>query len=260
VWRILDADVIKPWQYEHWIFPRADNFLEKAAVVLDLYQGYWKGERLDPFDSVLSADEKTSIQARIRCHLSVAPGPNRARRVEAEYERGGALQYLAAWDVRVGRVLGRCEPKTGIEPFGRLVQQVMESPEYRYPSGRHDVRTQVFWIVDNGSSHRGEASSARLGHAYSNAVLVHLPVHASWLNQVEVYFSLLQRKVLTPNDSTDLRELELRIKLYEELTNKQPKPFAWTFTKYDLLNLLQRIARREATTQAKTPSTQHELG
>jgi hypothetical protein len=260
VWRILDADAIKPWQYEHWIFPRAANFFEKAAVVLDLYQGYWEGERIDPFDAVLSSDEKTSIQARIRCHTTVGPGPQRPRRVEAEYQRGGALQYLAAWDVRAGRVLGRCEPKTGIEPFGRLVQQVMGTPEYRWPGGRRDVRTRVFWIVDNGSSHRGEASVARLRRIYPNAILVHLPVHASWLNQVEVYFSLLQRKVLTPNDSTDLRDLELRIRLYEELTNKQPKPFVWTFTKYDLFNLLQRIARREAATRAEAPRTDASRG
>jgi hypothetical protein len=103
---------------------------------------------------------------------------------------------------------------------------------------------RVFWIVDNGSSHRGEASVKRMSGAYPNAILVHLPVHASWLNQVEVYFSLLQRKVLTPNDSTSLQELELRIKFYEELTNKQPKPFHWRFTKYDLFNLLQRLAKR----------------
>ena len=255
VWRIPDADAIKPWQYEHWIFPRAANFFEKAAVVLDLYQGYREGERIDPFDSILSSDEKTSIQARSRCHASVGPGPERPRRVEAEYRRGGALQHLAAWDVRQGRVLGRCEPKTGIEPFGRLVQQVMDASEYRWPGGRRDVRTHVFWVVDNGSSHRGEASVTRVRRAYPNAVLVHLPVHASWLNQVEVYFALLQRKVLTPNDSTDLQDLELRIKLYEELTNKQPKPSDWAFTKYDLFDLLQRIARREAANRAQIPGT-----
>ncbi|MBV8398194.1 MAG: transposase [Acetobacteraceae bacterium] len=246
VWEVLDADAIKPWQYEHWIFPRAPDFFAKAAVVLDLYQGYWQGERLDPFDRILSSDEKTSIQARIRLHPTLEPGPGRRRRVEAEYERGGALQYLAAWDVQEGRVMGRCEAKTGIEPFGRLVQQVMEHPEYRWPCGRRDVRSQVFWVVDNGSSHRGQASVQRLSQAYPNAILVHTPVHASWLNQVEVYFSLLQRKVLTPNDSANLQELELRIRLYEELTNSQPKPFDWKFTKYDLFDLLQRLARREA--------------
>jgi hypothetical protein len=255
VWEILDADAIKPWQYEHWIFPRAPDFFAKAAVVLDLYEGYWQEERLDPFDRVLSSDEKTSIQARIRCHETLEPGPNRPRRVEAEYGRGGALQYLAAWDVQQGRVMGRCEAKTGIAPFGRLVKQVMEHPEYRIPFGRSDVRSRVFWVVDNGSSHRGEASVKRMSKAYSNAILVHLPVHASWLNQVEVYFSLLQRKVLTPNDSKDLAELELRIRLYEELTNKNPKPFAWKFTKHDLFDLLQRIARREAARKAATTAT-----
>src|SRR6185437_10490424 len=250
VWRMLDGDAIKPWQYEHWIFPRAPDFFAQAAVVLDLYEGYWQGERLDPFDRVLSSDEKTSIQARIRTHASLPPAPGRRRRVEAEYERGGALQYLAAWDVQRGMVMGRCEAKTGIEPFGRLVEQVMEHPEYRTPQGRHDVRSQVFWVVDNGSSHRGQASCQRMSKAYANAILVHTPVNASWLNQVEVYFSLLQRKVLVPNDSVDLQELQLRIRLYEELTNQQPRPFDWRFTKYDLFNLLQRLASREAARKA----------
>jgi DDE superfamily endonuclease len=247
VWRILDEDAIKPWQYEHWIFPRAANFFEKAAIVLDLYEGYWQGGRIDPFDRIISSDEKTSIQARIRRHTTLGPAPGRRRRVEAEYERGGALQYLAAWDVQQGLVMGLCEAETGIEPFGRLVQRVMERPAY----GSAD---RVFWVVDNGSSHRGEASVKRMGRTYANAILVHLPVHASWLNQVEVYFSLLQRKVLTPNDSTDLQELELRIRLYEELTNKQPKPFDWRFTKYDLFDLLQRLATREAA-RGSTPGT-----
>jgi hypothetical protein len=252
VWEILDADAIKPWQYEHWVFPRAADFFTKAAVVLDLYQGYWRDERLDPFDRVISSDGKTSIQARVRTHEALGPGPGRRRRVEHEYERGGALQYLAAWDVQRGRVMGRCETKTGIEPFGRLVKQVMGHPDYGTPCGRADVRSRVFWAVDNGPSHRGEASVKRLSGAYANAILVHTPVHASWLNQVEIYFSMLQRKVLTPNDSASLKELELRIKLYEELTNQRAKPFDWKFTKYDLFNLLQRLARRKATSPVAT--------
>jgi DDE superfamily endonuclease len=260
VWRILDEDAIKPWQYEHWVFPRAPDFFAKAAVVLDLYQGYWRDERLDPFDRVFSSDEKTSIQARIRTHPTLPPGPGRRRRVEHEYERGGALQYLAAWDVQRGRVMGRCEASTGIEPFGRLVRQVMGSPEYRYPGGRSDVVSRVFWVVDNGSSHRGAASAERMRAWSANAVLVHLPVHASWLNQVEVYFALLQRKVLTPSDSADLQELELRIGLYEELTNQQPRPFDWRFTKHDLFALLQRVASRQAAAKAKTSPAQPSRG
>jgi hypothetical protein len=235
--RILDADAIKPWRYEHWIFPRAADFFRKAAVVLDLYEGYWQGERLDPFDRILSADEKTSIQARVRCHETLGPGPGRPRRVEGEYERGGALQYLVAWDVQEGRVFGRCEPSTGIEPFGRLVRQVMGQPEY---AGAH----RVFWVVDNGSSHRGEASVQRMLKAYPNAILVHLPVHASWLNQVEIYFSIIQRKVLTPNDFPNLHEVAVRLALYEGLNNRHPKPFNWRFTKYDLFDLLLRLSAR----------------
>jgi hypothetical protein len=238
VWRILDEDAIKPWQYEHWIFPRAANFFEKAAVVLDLYEGYWQGERIDPFDRIISSDEKTSIQARIRCHTTLGPAPGRRRRVEAEYERGGALQYLAAWDVQQGLVMGLCEAKTGIEPFGRLVQQVMERPVY----GSAD---RVFWVVDNGSSHRGEAARERMLGWYANATLVNTPVHASWLNQVEIYFSMVQRKVLTPNDFADLAEVEMRLRLYEELTNRRPKPFDWKFTRADLADLLRRLAAKE---------------
>jgi hypothetical protein len=155
VWRILDTDAIKPWRYKYWIFPRDPHFAEKAGPILDLYGGRWQGQPLGPKDHILSADEKTSIQARIRCHPSLPPAPDRTARIEHEYERGGALQYLAAWDVRRGYVMGRCEPTTGIEPFGRLIHQVLAEEPYR--SGE-----RLFWIVDNGSSHRGEAAKKRL--------------------------------------------------------------------------------------------------
>jgi homeodomain-containing protein len=152
LWRWLDADPIKPWQHRSWIFPRDPDFAVKAGRVLDLYQRWVEDRRLEPGEFVISADEKTSIQARCRCHLTLPPGRARAMRVEHEYERGGALAYLAAWDVHQARLFGRCEPTTGIEPFGRLVEQVMASEPYA--SAR-----QVFWVVDNGSSHRGRRRS-----------------------------------------------------------------------------------------------------
>jgi len=114
VWRILNDDAIRPWRYKYWIFPRDSRFAEKADPILELYEGFWKGKPLNAGDYILSADEKTSIQARLRCHHSLPPAPGRAARIENEYKRGGALQYLAAWDVRRGYVMGRCEPKTGI--------------------------------------------------------------------------------------------------------------------------------------------------
>jgi hypothetical protein len=239
VWRILDSDAIKPWRYQYWIFPRDPKFSEKAGRVLDLYAGSWEGRPLGRRDYIVSSDEKTSIQARIRCHATLSAGPGRPMRVEHEYKRGGALQYLAAWDVRRGRVLGRCEEKTGIDSFGRLVEQVMRTQPYRSAS-------RVFWVVDNGSSHRGQAAVRRLRKAYRKAVLVHTPVHASWLNQVEIYFSIIQRKVLTPNDFASLKEVEQRLKLYEELSNQEPRPFEWEFDRAALQTFMAKLeAKRE---------------
>jgi hypothetical protein len=159
--------------------------------VLDLYTRTWDGEPLGKRDFVISSDEKTSIQARVGCHPTLAPAPGRAMRVEHEYDRGGALAYVVAWDVHRAKVMGRGEPTTGIEPFRRLVAQVMSIEPYA--SAR-----RVFWVVDNGSSHRGDAAAERLRIDWPNAILVSLPMHASWLNQIEIYFSVIQRKVLTP--------------------------------------------------------------
>lgn len=234
IWRWLDEDAIKPWQHRSWIFPRDPNFQAKAERVLDLYQGVWEHQPLGDDDYVISADEKTSIQARIRLHPSKPPQPEKVMRVEFEYERGGALAYLAAWDVRRAKLFGCCEATTGIEPFGRLVQLVMEQEPYRRAK-------RVFWIVDNGSSHRGVAAIKRLQGAYPNLYLVHLPVHASWLNQVEIYFSIVQRKVLTPNDFSSLGEVGERLLAFQGLYEKAAQPFEWKFTRHDLHDLLAKL-------------------
>jgi hypothetical protein len=153
----LHQDAIRPWQYRSWIFPTDPEFATKAGRIFDLYQGRWEGELLHPGDMIISADEKPSIQARGRIAPTLPPaaGVPRGQRVEHTYERNGALTYLAAWDVRRGGVIGRCEPKGGIEPFGRLVEQVMTREPYA-------SALRVFWIVDNGSSHRGQRSVERL--------------------------------------------------------------------------------------------------
>jgi len=148
IWRWLSSDAIKPWQHRSWIFPRDPDFAAKAARVLDLYARRFDDTPLRCDEFVISADEKTSIQARIRKHATTPPAPRRSMRVEHEYARVGALAYLAAWDVHRAKVFGRCEDTTGIEPFDRLVEQVMTCQPYA--SAR-----RVFWVVDNGSSHRG---------------------------------------------------------------------------------------------------------
>jgi len=234
LWRWLDRDAIRPWRYRSWLFPRDPQFAEKAGRVLDLYEGRWEKKPLGPKEFVLSADEKTSIQARRRCHPSLAPAPDRPMRVEHEYERGGALAYIAAWDVHRAKIFGRCELTTGIVPFGRLVAEVMS--QQPYCSAR-----RVFWVVDNGSSHRGSVAARRLQERWPTIVLVHTPVHASWLNQVEIYFSIIQRKVLTPNDFQSLPEVAQRLLAFQGHYEQIAKPFQWTFTRRDLAKLLARL-------------------
>jgi hypothetical protein len=131
LWRWLSEDALRPWRHRCWIFPRDPAFAAKAGRILDLYQRRWENKPLGPHDFVLCADEKTSIQARRRKHSSLPPGPGRPIYVEHEYARAGAWAYIAAWDVHRAKLFGRCERKTGIVPFERLVAQVMRQQPYR---------------------------------------------------------------------------------------------------------------------------------
>ena len=243
IWRWLSADAIQPWRHRSWIFPRDPDFAAKAGRVLDLYARRHNRRTLGADDYVISADEKTSIQARDRKHDTAPPAPGQPMRTEHEYHRRGALAYLAAWDVHHAKVFGRCEPTSGIAPFMRLVDDVMSSEPYASAN-------RVFWVVDNGSSHRGQASIDRLHHAHANAHLIHLPVHASWLNQVEIYFSVIQRKVLTPNDFADLNDVEARLLAFQNYYEQIASPFEWKFTTADLNDLLARTAAHEPLPQA----------
>ena len=178
VWRWLSEDAIKPWQFRSWIFPRDPEFTAKAGQVLDLYAGRWEGELLHPGDYVVCCDEKPSIQARARRHTTrgATPAVKRGQRVEHEYARRGALCCFAAWDTRRARLFDRCDETDGIVPFDKLVEQFMSVEPY-------SKARRVFVIVDNGSAHRGQAAIKRLQGRYKNLILVHTPVHASWLNQ-----------------------------------------------------------------------------
>ena len=132
----------------------------------------------------------------------------------------------------------RVEKTTGIEPFGRLVEQVMTSEPYA--SAR-----RVFWIVDNGSSHNGVRSVDRMRAAWPTAELVHLPIHASWLNQVEIFFSIVQRKVIKPADFVDLDGLAGRLLAFQDRYNASAGPFDWHFGRKSLDRLLERLAAHE---------------
>ena len=202
--------------------------------MLDLYARQWQGQPLGPDGYEISADEKSQLQALARRHRGQPPAPGSTRRVEFEYRRGGTLAYFAAYDVHHARVLGQIAPKTGIEPFEKLVAHVMTTEPMPRPGGC------------SGSSTTARRTT---GQARSNACrprgrprpLVHLPVHASWLNQVEIYFSILQRKAINPNDFADLDQLSQRIIGFQDRYNTTATPFDWTYTRDDLNTFLHRL-------------------
>jgi transposase len=241
--RWLCEDTLKPWQHRSWIFPRDPDFAAKAARVLDLYARTWCGIELGADEYVLSADEKSQLQALSRRHPELAAGPGRTRRVEFEYRRHGTLAYFGAYDVHRAHLMGRVAPTTGIAPFAELVAQVMTREPYASAK-------RVFWVVDNGSSHAGARSVARMREAWPTAELVHLPVHASWLNQIEIVFSIIQRKVIKPVDFADLDALAARLTAFEPRYNATAIPFDWRFGRAELTDLLARMQARE---RAGTP-------
>jgi transposase len=247
VLRILAEHPIKPWQYQSWIFPRDPDFAAKASVILDLYQGYYQGKRLAPGDRILSVDAKPSIQARVRCHPASPPARGQPMRVEHEYDRAGALALLAVLDVHTGTVAAAATPPTtGIAQFMDVMGQVMAQEPY------HSA-PRVFVIVDNGSDHRGQAAIARLAKVWPNAIMIHTPVHASWLNQVEIFFSITQKKVISPNDFASTSQLAATLLDFTARYNQTARPFNWKYTAADLARTLDRISAHQS--PAKPPAS-----
>jgi hypothetical protein len=234
LWRWYKRDALKPWRYRQWLFPRDPLFLAKATVILNLYHGWWQGEPLGPDDFVISADEKCGLQVLSRCHATRALQPGQGGQVEFEYERLGTIAYQAALDVFAGRVMGQVVDQNCIPTFNQLVDHVMTQPPY------HSAR-RVFWIIDNGPSHHPATFPARLSSLHEHAIAVHLPVHASWLNQIELYFSLLQRKALTPRDFASADDMTQRILAFQARFTAQAKPFNWRFSATDLQERMQLL-------------------
>jgi len=238
VLRILAGHPVRPWQYQSWIYPRDPCFEARAKVIVDLYQGYCQGQRLGPGDRILSFDAKPQINARRRLHPTLPAAPGRAVRYEHEYKRQGSLALLAGLDVHTGQVFASTPLTTGIKPFMDLAGQVMARPEY------HDA-PRVFVIAGNGSDHRGQAAIDRLARAHPNAIMIHTPLHASWLNQIEIFFSVIQKKVVTPNDFASLEQLSATLLGFVDRYNRTARPFSWKFTASDLHDLMDRISRHE---------------
>ena len=238
VWRILHEAALKPWQYRSWIFPRDPLFAERAAVVLDLYAGVYGGKPLGNNDHVLSLDEKTGLLLRTRCPPTRAPREGSSGRIEFEYERHGIGVLLAGMDVRTGRVFHRVEPKNGIVPFQALLEEVVGHRPYREAD-------RLFLLVDGGGSHHRSTFQARLNEAFPQPdsppmIAVHLPNHASWLNQIELFFSAVARKALRHFECRTLEEMAEHLDRFIERHNRDPQPFRWSFTNKDLERMILR--------------------
>lgn len=235
IWRWLHQDAIRPWTHRSWIFPRDPQFADKAGRVLDLYARIWEGKPLGSNDFVISADEKTQLQIRQRKHPTRPPASGRSMQVEHEYRRHGTCAYHAAWDVHHARLFGHVTEKSTIAAFDALVAQVMAAPPY-------SSADRVFWVVDNGTIHRGQRAVGRLQRQWPQLILVHLPVHASWLNQVEIYFSVLQRKALTPDNFSSQDQITERILGFQKHYQQICGPFDWKFSRHDLDRILLKAA------------------
>ncbi len=252
VWRRLREDALRPWLFQQGLFPRDPRLLEKATPILELYHGRWEGQPLGPRDLVLSADEMTGLQALSRIHPaqplttpSQVPLPGRLKRrydprvrVEFEYARHGTLCYQAFLNVFTGRVYGEAHDSNGIDTFERSLMHCLQQPQYR------DME-RVFLIVDNESAHHPNTSPARIRAQDPRVITVHLPTHSSWLNQIELYFSTLHRKALTPADFPSVAALRQRIFSFQLLYNQRAEPFQWQYTRDHLEVYIERLALHE---------------
>jgi hypothetical protein len=230
LWRLLHADAIRPWRHRMWLFPKDPLLLEKAVPILDLYRGQWDGAPLGPQDAIVCADEMPGLQALSR---TVRKG-----KAEFEYTRNGTTCYLAFWEARTGKVAGEFAPSTGIEPFERALGHVLERPWLR-------DKKRVFLIVDNGSSHHPSTSPARIARRFPQVTTVHLPVHSSWLNQAEQWFSIVSRKALTPRNFESTEALEQRVLAFEQRWNQDAVPFKWEFGRERLAQLMAKMGQKD---------------
>lgn len=251
IWRRLKEDALRPWLYQQWLFPRDPLLLEKATPVLELYHGRWEGQPLGPRDLVICADEMSGLQAVSRIHAGMAPyipcrpplpgrpgrRVDRRARSEFEYERHGTVCYQAFLNVFTGTIYGEVQDVNGIETFEQAFSNFLR---------RHcELAEHIFLIVDNGSAHHPNTSPARLQAKHPNVTVVHLPTHSSWLNQIELYFSIIHRKALAPADFGSVDELKQRILWFQWHYNSRSAPFNWQYSRSDLEAYIERLAVHE---------------
>jgi hypothetical protein len=225
----LRQDKIKPWRYHSWQRSTDPHCVDKASPVLDLYEHAQalaaQGE------AVVCSDEKTSIQARQRVSATKAAAPGYPLHVADRYKRMGAVQLFCALVVASGRTFARTRSGRKFADFKAFLLELFQSA---LCAGLQVVHL----ILDNGSTHAPKQLGPWIASlALSFEVRIYwLPTHASWLDQVEIIFSKVQRDVLTPNDFPSTLVLEKQLKTYfEDEINRHPKPIQWTYTKTKML-------------------------
>jgi transposase len=235
LWRLLHEDALRPWFQRQWLFPQDPQLVEKATPVLELYHGRWQGEPLGPHDRVVCADELTNLHPCARHHRTTPPVAGQKVRYEFSHDRPHERRvYLALREVHTGYVYGEVHPASGKEPFQQMLTHYLQL-------ARTAEVERLFVIMDNGSAHHPRTASARLTALDPRLMAVHLPNHSSWLNQIELYFSLLKRKALTPLDFPDAAALETRIYQFQHHYNQLAQPFRWKFTVAALNDYVRRL-------------------
>lgn len=217
--RILQAGDVRPHRVRQWLHSPDPQFREKVNVICELY-------RQAPEGSVVpSIDEKTGIQAVERKHADRVPQPGRARRREFEYIRHGTQALTAALDVHSGRLLGRCTDRRTQQDLLAFMEEVACA----YPTGAVHV------IRDNLNTHRAKAVWDQFNERHGGRFEFHFtPLHASWVNRIELLFGIYSRRVLRHASHTSSAHLRQRIEAFIAQRNVSPKPFKWTFAGFEL--------------------------
>ncbi len=216
VWRILTELDLKPWQTRSWLTSHDPDFWEKASDVCGLY--------LNPPDNglVLSVDEKTGMQAKSRINPTKGPRPGMVERKEFEYRRHGTTALFAALDVHSGEIISETKTRNRSVEFISFLEHLDRvTPD----------ELTLHLVLDNGPSHTSRETRKWLDHPgrKERFKVHHTPTHASWLNQVELFFSILTRGLLRRGEFESVDELATKVTAFITEYNHKSKPFRWTY-------------------------------
>jgi transposase len=220
--RILEHHKLKPWRKHLWLTPKVPHdeaFCATVRHICDLYT-----RPLAPHEVVLCVDEKTSLQPRTRLAPTQPAQPGVPVRVEHEYERKGALNLFAAFDTRTGKVYGQCHERKRQAEF----IQFLEYLDREIPA----QITVIHVVMDNLRVHKGKQVQAWLAE-HPRFQFHFTPVHCSWMDQVEQWFGILQRKRFGIADFASKADLKEKILRFIEQWNRYAKPFKWTRRSFD---------------------------